>query len=182
MKNVLLPILAFLICACASNKPILTWEAAEGTPREWLNKEYGEAPFVNTLNFYIENNPWSGDYQRALSIASNKAYLVVVEKTDEYHLFHYEIDFSDCKALEESANNLVDKLDMYQRDPSLIKKEAIAWFDGPDYTIESFGKIPYDPGKYDIPKLLGYGSIVNFANEALESAEKCASQLTNKGR
>jgi hypothetical protein len=169
------------MCACSISKPQLIYEAANGTPTEWLEKEFDAKPFINTINFYIENNPWSGDYQRALSIASNKVYLVVIDKQPNYQFYHYEIYFAECDGLKSSTQSLRDKLERYKQYPELSKKEAVMWLDGPTYTLESFGNEAFNQGPYQISSLRGYGNILDLAYGALEIAEKCASQLTSKG-
>lgn len=171
MRKVLIAILMSLTQGCAESSTML-YEAADGSPREWLENGFGGKPFSNTLNFYVENNPWSGNFQRAVSISKDSVYLVTIEKSEKYIFQYYTISFESCDGLKIASDRLGNKLEMYEKKPELATKEAITWLDGPDYTLEQFGESKNQVRSY--PNPWGYGNIITLAYKVLEVAEHCS--------
>lgn len=176
MRNLVLALGMNFFIGCANESYIL-YEAADGSPRQWLGREFGQEPFVNSINFYIENNPWSRDFQRAISLTEDSAYLVIIEKKDVYKFNYYNINYLECKGLRKSMTQLSEQLTRYKENPQLAEDEAIVWLDGPTYTLESFGSLPYEAGPYLTPKIWGYGNIIELVSASLEIAEQCSAQL-----
>ncbi|WGL16656.1 hypothetical protein PVT68_18130 [Microbulbifer bruguierae] len=172
MRKILIVVLISMIQGCVENSTIALYDAADGSPREWLENGFEEKPFSNTLNFYVENNPWSGDFQRAISISKDSVYLVTIEKSKKYDFAYYKIDFENCDGLKSASDSLSKKLKIYENDPALAKKEAVTWLDGPDYTLERFGESRKNVHSYPSP--WGYGNIITLAYKVLEVAEHCS--------
>ena len=173
MNRIFILIFCFYLSACIGDKVLFTWKGAPGIPKEWLKTGFNEKPFENTLNFYITNNPWSGSFERALSISDTTGYLVVVIPGEPYEFKYHEIVFVECSDLRSAKANLEKQLKRYSDNPALAKEEAIYWFDGPDYTLERYGKASEKPIYSRAHELNGYGNIVPLANKLLKAAEEC---------
>lgn len=174
MMRILVSAALILLIGCQLSGFPLVYEAAPGTPRDWLQNGFGQKTFSNTWNFYIENNPWSLGYQRAISISENNVYLVSIQKDEEYEFYYYEISQKDCDGLAVAVVAFKEKYMRYEIDPQLAEDEAVIWLDGPDYTIEKFGENLSDV-EFINTNLWGHGNIVSLAYDVLSAAENCAS-------
>jgi hypothetical protein len=102
---------------------------------------FGGSAVTESMNFYVENNPWSVDDEYALAIKRNALLYVYSDRVgmEEFVVNRAVIFYDRCPGLHDAALALRSKWDLYDQDSELEQKESFNVLDGPSITLKEFG-------------------------------------------